>query len=96
MNSSGTLSLGAIDASIVKDPALISWNQVAQFPPFGTENNESSYLQWAIPINGFFVHSSLPSSLLMLRCLQVNGTSFTPIPTYMNFSRTDTLALFDM
>ena len=56
MNSSGTLTLGAIDASVVKNPALISWNQVVQFPPFAAESNESSYLEWAIPIAGFSVN----------------------------------------
>jgi hypothetical protein len=56
MNSSGTLTLGAIDASIVKNPALISWNQVAEFPPFLAESNVSSYLEWAIPITSFSVN----------------------------------------
>lgn len=55
MNSSGTLTLGAIDATVVINPALISWNQVAQFPPFMSENNASSYLEWAIPISAFAV-----------------------------------------
>ena len=68
MNSSGTLTLGAIDASVVKNPALISWNQVVQFPPFAAESNQSSYLEWAIPISGFSVnHFPQFSILLILR-----------------------------
>ncbi len=54
-NSSGTLTLGAVDGSVVKDPALITWIQVAEFPPFGEESRDSSYLEWAVPITGFTV-----------------------------------------
>jgi len=36
-NLTGSLSLGAIDASIVTDPQNISWNDVAQFSPFSAD-----------------------------------------------------------
>ena len=49
------VSVGAIDASIVEYPGNISWNKVAQFPPFGAENSTARYLQWAIPISGIAV-----------------------------------------
>ena len=61
-NSSGTLTLGAVDGSVVKNPNLISWIQVAEFPPFGVESNESSYFEWAVPVTGFtvcFLHLGL-------------------------------------
>jgi len=79
-NSSGTLVLGAIDASVVMNISHIGWNKVAQFPPFSSENNISSYLQWTIP----------------LTAVAVNGTAFTPIPTYVNVGMTHSLALFDV
>lgn len=41
---------GAIDSSVVTNISHVGWNKVAQFPPFGAENNVSSYLQWAIPL----------------------------------------------
>lgn len=79
-NSTGTLVLGAIDSSVVTNVSHVGWNKVAQFPPFGVENNVSSYLQWTIP----------------LTAVAVNGTAFTPIPTYANGGRTRSLALFDV
>ncbi|KAJ3517931.1 hypothetical protein NLJ89_g189 [Agrocybe chaxingu] len=79
-NSSGSLTLGAIDASVVHNVSSIGWNKVAQFPPFAAENNISSYLQWAIPITG----------------VAFNGTQFSPTPTYANVGRTQSLALIDV
>ncbi|KAF8968111.1 aspartic peptidase A1 [Flammula alnicola] len=71
-NSTGVLTLGAIDSAIVTNTTRIGWNKVAQFPPFSVENNASTYLQWAIPMAG----------------VSVNGTQFAPIPTYANISNT--------
>lgn len=65
-NLSGSLSIGAVDASVVVNASQIGWNKVAPFPPFGSENNISSYFQWAIPLSGF----------------SVNGTQVAPQPTY--------------
>jgi len=65
-NMSGSLSLGAIDTSVVQNISMIEWHPVMPFSPFGFESNTSRYLQWAIPITG----------------LGVNGTSVTPRPTY--------------
>jgi hypothetical protein len=79
-DSNGTLTLGAIDSSVVSNVSQVGWNRVAQFPPFSTENNISSYLQWAIPLTG----------------ISVNGTQFTPLPTYTNSSQNHSLALFDL
>ncbi|KAF8071741.1 aspartic peptidase A1 [Lyophyllum atratum] len=79
-NASGTLTIGAVDASVVKNASLISWNHVVDFAPFGAESNVSSYLQWTIPMSGF----------------SVNGTEFEPTPTYPNVTRNATLALLDI
>ncbi|CAA7266854.1 unnamed protein product [Cyclocybe aegerita] len=79
-NSSGSLTMGAIDASVVHNVSNIGWNKVAQFPPFAAENNISSYLQWAIPITG----------------VAFNGTQISPIATYANVGRTQSLALIDV
>ncbi|KLO17181.1 acid protease [Schizopora paradoxa] len=65
-NMTGSLSLGAIDTSVVQNISLIEWHPVMPFSPFGAESNTSRYLQWAIPINA----------------LGVNGTSVAPQPTY--------------
>lgn len=79
-NYTGSLTLGAIDSSVVTNISQVGWNEVAQFPPLLAENNVSSYLEWAIPITGF----------------SVNGTQFTPLPTYANSSQNHSLALFDI
>lgn len=79
-NTSGTLSIGAVDSSVVTNASLISWNNVAEFSPFGAESNVSSYLQWAIPIANF----------------GANGTQIIPQPTYANFTQNSSLALFDI
>ncbi|KJA26326.1 hypothetical protein HYPSUDRAFT_64051 [Hypholoma sublateritium FD-334 SS-4] len=71
-NNSGSLTLGAVDSSIVTNTSLIGWNKVAQFQPFAAESNTSTYLQWAVPITGF----------------SINGTQFAPIPTYPRIDRT--------
>ncbi|PPQ69082.1 hypothetical protein CVT26_003557 [Gymnopilus dilepis] len=79
-NDTGSLTLGAVDSSVVTNATFIWWNKVAQFSPFGTESNVSSYLQWAIPITG----------------LVINGTQLSPIPTYASVGQTHSLALFDI
>lgn len=54
-NSTGTLTIGAIDSSIVKNISNVEWNEVVPFSPFASESNTSSYLQWAIPLSSFAV-----------------------------------------
>lgn len=76
----GSLSLGAIDASIVTTPRNLSWNNVAEFSPFGSESNTSSYLHWAIPLTSF----------------SANGTQLTPIPSQAAATRNVSLALLDV
>jgi hypothetical protein len=46
---------GAIDTSVVTNISAIEWNEVVAFPPFGSERNVSSYLQWAITLSSFSV-----------------------------------------
>ncbi|KAF9779036.1 acid protease [Thelephora terrestris] len=65
-NYTGTLSLGAIDSGVVNNISNIEWHDVVPFAPQGASNNVSSYLYWA----------------LQLSSISVNGTSFTPVPTY--------------
>jgi len=79
-NSSGTLSLGAIDGSVVKNVSKIGWNKVVEFAPFRNESNVSTYLQWAIPLAAF----------------SVNDTQLTPLPTYTNLGGNTSLAMFDI
>lgn len=54
-NTTGTLSIGAIDSSVVTNLSHIGWNEVVPFSPFGSESNKSSYLQWAISLSSFGV-----------------------------------------
>lgn len=49
--------VGAVDSAIVTNDSLIEWHEVIAFQPFGSENNVSSYLQWAIPISTITVCS---------------------------------------
>ncbi|KAF8920307.1 aspartic peptidase domain-containing protein [Mucidula mucida] len=79
-NSSGTLTLGAIDASVVTNVSAIGWHPVVEFAPIGNDNNSSSYLQWATPFTSF----------------AVNGTAFTPTPTYPTITSNTSLAMFDV
>ncbi|KAJ6505971.1 aspartic peptidase A1 [Mycena vulgaris] len=79
-NASGSLSLGAIDATIVTDPSKIGWNKVVEFSPVGLESNTSSYLHWATPLSSF----------------SVNGKRISPIPTYAKVTGNSSLALFDI
>ncbi|PBK75653.1 acid protease [Armillaria solidipes] len=79
-NDTGSLSIGAIDSSVVTNVTNVGWHEVVEFAPIGTENNVSSYLQWAIPLDGF----------------AVNGSSLTPSPTYPNITNNASLAMFDV
>ncbi|TEB33382.1 acid protease [Coprinellus micaceus] len=81
-NGTGSLTLGAIDSSVVgNNTSQISWNRVAAFPPFVIEVNVTSptYLQWAIPLASF----------------SVNNTSLDPISTYPTVRGGQSLALID-
>ncbi|KAL4252278.1 peptidase A1 family protein [Abortiporus biennis] len=79
-NSSGSLTFGAIDGSVVSNTSLIEWNEVVPFAPFAAESNTSSYLQWTIPMKNFFV----------------NGTAAAVQPTFPNITAGSSLALFDV
>ncbi|KXN89112.1 Aspartic protease [Leucoagaricus sp. SymC.cos] len=79
-NLTGSLSLGAIDASIVTDPRQIGWNAVAQFSPNAAESNMSSYLHWAIP----------------LASIGVNGKQLAPVPSQAQATGNISFALFDV
>jgi hypothetical protein len=68
MNSSGTLAIGAIDSSVVKNISNIAWNEVVPFGPPASQNTTSSYLQWAIRLSSFAVRDVvLIKSLLLNR-----------------------------
>ncbi|KAI0747287.1 acid protease [Irpex lacteus] len=80
LNSSGSLTLGAVDGSVVTNLSLIQWNEVVPFAPLlGSAGNTSSYLQWTIPLSG----------------IQVNGTALAPQSTYPNVTSKSSLALLD-
>ncbi|KAM6504503.1 aspartic peptidase A1 [Amanita muscaria] len=79
-NTSGSLTIGAIDSSVVTNASNIHWNDVVEFPPFSTEGNSSSYLQWSIPITGF----------------GVGGVRLNPKPTYPAITKNLSYALFDI
>ncbi|KAJ3912620.1 acid protease [Lentinula edodes] len=79
-NSTGTLSLGAIDSSVVTNLSNFEWNPVVEFSPFGNESNSSSYYQWAIPLTS----------------LSVNGTSVALSPSYPTVTGNHSIAIFDV
>ncbi|KAH7106625.1 aspartic peptidase domain-containing protein [Auriculariales sp. MPI-PUGE-AT-0066] len=54
----GSLSLGAIDASVVPDAALIEWHDVVPFPPVGQDTRSSFYLHWAVELDSIQVNGS--------------------------------------
>ncbi|EGN99165.1 hypothetical protein SERLA73DRAFT_54203, partial [Serpula lacrymans var. lacrymans S7.3] len=78
-NSSGTLAVGAIDASIVQNVSNIFWSEVVPFGPLGNETT-SGYFYWAIQLKSF----------------AVNGSTFTPIPTYPGPTDNSSIALIDV
>ncbi|KAJ7593038.1 acid protease [Mycena floridula] len=79
-DSTGSLSFGAIDGSIVKNVSNIGWNEVVEFAPFKNESKVASYLQWAIPMTAF----------------SVDDTQLTTSPTYPDLGGKTSLALFDI
>ncbi|KAL4062199.1 aspartic peptidase domain-containing protein [Scleroderma yunnanense] len=79
-NSSGTITLGAIDASIVQNVSDIVWNEVVPFSPIGTQSNTSGYFYWAIYMTKF----------------SVNGTDLTPMPTYPGMVDNSSITLLDV
>ena len=81
---------------MVTNVSQVGWNEVAEFPPFGAENNVSSYLQWAIPLTKFSVSTSWYFYMGLLNAIKVNGTEFTPSPTFASSSLKQSLALFDV
>ncbi len=89
-------SLGAIDSSVVTNVTNVGWHEVVEFAPIGTENNVSSYLQWAIPLDGFAVCLVFQYILKHSIARQVNGSSLTPSPTYPNITNNASLAMFDV
>lgn len=78
--SAGSLSLGAVDSTIVTNVSLIEWHEVVPFEPFGSENNVSSYMQWAIPISN----------------ISVGTQTFALEPTYPQANSNHSVALFDV
>ncbi|KAF8183918.1 aspartic peptidase A1 [Pholiota molesta] len=80
----------AIDSAIVANDSLIGWNKVAEFPPFSSESNVSSYLQWAIPMTGITVNGS-QSELLALFDIGAPGI-YGP---YQDFSGVRMYAMID-
>ncbi|KAH8994863.1 acid protease [Lactarius akahatsu] len=78
--SAGSLSLGAVDSTIVTNVSLIEWHEVVPFEPFGSENNVSSYLQWAIPVSN----------------ITVGTQTFVLEPTYPQANSNHSVALFDV
>ncbi|KAF8269569.1 aspartic peptidase domain-containing protein [Lactarius quietus] len=78
--STGSLSLGAVDSTIITNFSLIEWNEVVSFEPFGSENNVTSYLQWAIPITN----------------ITIGTETFVLEATYPQANANHSVALFDI
>ncbi|KAL0575173.1 hypothetical protein V5O48_006795 [Marasmius crinis-equi] len=78
--SYGTLALGAIDGTVVKNLSNVEWGEVVQFPPIGNENNQTSYWHWALP----------------LQSVSVNGSPLTLSPSYPNMTGGLPIGLFDV
>lgn len=55
-DSSGSLTFGAIDGSVVLNRSAIAWNEVVPFAPFISESgNSASYLQWTVVLDSISV-----------------------------------------
>jgi hypothetical protein len=54
--------IGAVDSTIVKNVSLIEWIEVVPFEPIGTQDNVTSYLEWAVPISTITVSTMVNSS----------------------------------
>ncbi|KAH9945177.1 acid protease [Epithele typhae] len=79
-DSSGSLTFGGIDSSVVNNRTLIEWNEVVPFAPFsGSSGNSSSYLHWVIG----------------LESISVSGSSITPNPSFPAQTMNTSLALID-
>jgi len=51
----GTLSLGAVDAGVVKDARLVEWHDIIPFPLVGQDTKSPYYLHWAIGLDSLEV-----------------------------------------
>jgi hypothetical protein len=82
--TSGPPLKGAIDSGVVNNISNIEWHDVVPFAPQGASNNVSSYLYWALQLSSISVslRSARSLSTSLIGSTQVNGTSFTPVPTY--------------
>jgi hypothetical protein len=90
--------IGAIDVSVVQNFSQIVWNEVVPFSPVGTQTNTSGYFFWAIQMSGFGVRHLLshPWCIMTLTSCKVNGTEYTPQPTYPVPSGNSSIALLDV
>ncbi|KAI1796822.1 acid protease [Ganoderma leucocontextum] len=80
-DTGGSLTFGAIDGSVVVNRSLVEFNEVVPFAPFqGSGSNSTSYLQWALVLEG----------------ISVNGTAITPEPTYPVQTMNKSIALIDV
>ncbi|KAM5535927.1 hypothetical protein V8D89_010367 [Ganoderma adspersum] len=80
-DTGGSLTFGAIDGSVVANRSLIEFNEIVPFAPFqGLGGNATSYLQWALVLEG----------------ISVNGTAIAPEPTYPVQTMNKSIALIDV
>ncbi|KAG2147523.1 hypothetical protein DEU56DRAFT_909504 [Suillus clintonianus] len=79
-NDTGTFTLGAIDVSVVQNLSQVVLNEVVSLSPVGTQTNTSGYVFWVIRMSSF----------------AVNGTQYTPQPTYPGPSDNSSIALLDV
>ncbi|KAH9959623.1 aspartic peptidase domain-containing protein [Russula dissimulans] len=78
--ASSSLSLGAVDSTIVSNISLVEWMEVTPFEPIGNRSNVSSYLQWAIPITN----------------ITIGNQTFALQPTYPAANSGHSVALLDI
>ena len=95
-NTTGSLAIGAIDSSVVKNVSKIVWNEVVHL------HHLIQRTMYRVTYNGQFV---LRASQYGVSCSteiqfsifeQVNGAVVTPIPTYPNATHNSSLALLDV
>ncbi|KAG7089609.1 hypothetical protein E1B28_011275 [Marasmius oreades] len=79
-NSPGTLTLGSIDGSVVKNVNDVEWDEVVQFPPIGFESEQTSYWQWALP----------------LKAVNLNGKPVSLSPSYPTMTGGSSIVVFDL
>ncbi|KAL7410223.1 aspartic peptidase domain-containing protein [Mrakia frigida] len=78
----GSLSIGAIDSSIIPNQSMLQWHPVVEFPPFNNAppaNFTSPYLQWS----------------LVLTNVTMNGTAIDLNSTVYPETRGESWALLD-